>query len=118
VYETVSALIESLPKQAHDMYAGSLMESALIISAKLAGAMGSDSWLICMQNASIIRYHAEYLHTSTSGLKAFTKADKNYVKVLRITMEEFREEFKKWVAEFNALENDDYDDEWGLFNRN
>src|SRR5437868_13572700 len=75
IYEVVSAFNESLTGDAKEMYAGSLMESALIINGKLAGAMGSDNWLICMQNASLIRYHAEYLHTSTSGLKAFTNAD-------------------------------------------
>ena len=117
IYEVVSVFIESLSGDAKEMYAGTLMESALIINGKLAGAMGSDDWLICMQNASIIRYHAEYLHTATSGLTAFTNADKDYVKVLRTTMQEFRELFKEWVKTFSDFEREDYTDEWGLFLR-
>ncbi len=117
VYEIVSAFIESLSGDAREMYAGTLMESALIINGKLAGAMATNNWLICMQNASIIRYHAEYILTSTSGLTAFTNADKDYVKVLRTTMQEFRELFKEWVKSFDSLEKEDFEDEWGLFLR-
>ena len=32
-------------------------------------------------------------------------------------MEEFRMLFKQWIASLNALEDEDYKDEWGLFNR-
>jgi hypothetical protein len=117
IFEIVSAFIESLEGDTKEMYAGTLIESALMINGKLAGAIGSDNWLICMQNASLIRYHAEYIHTSTSGLKAFTNADKDYVKVLRTVMQEFRELFKEWVKTFNSFEKDDYEDEWGLFLR-
>ena len=117
IYEVVSAFIESLSGDAKEMYASTLMESALIINGKLAGAMSGDHWLLCMQNASIIRYHAEYLHTSTSGLKAFTDADADYIKVLRTTMQEFRELFKEWVKTFDSFEKEDYEDEWGLFLR-
>ncbi len=117
IYEVVSAFIESLEDDAKDMYGSTLMESALVINGKLAGAIGCDSWLICMQNASIVRYHAEYLHTATGGLTAFTNADKDYVKVLRTTMQEFRELFKEWVKTFSDFEKEDYTDEWGLFLR-
>jgi DNA replication initiation complex subunit (GINS family) len=117
IYEVVSAFIESLEDDAKEMYGSALMESALLINGKLAGAIGSDNWLICMQNASLIRYHAEYIHTSTSGLTAFTNADKDYVKVLRTTMQEFRELFIEWVKTFDSFGKDDYTDEWGLFLR-
>jgi hypothetical protein len=117
IYDVVSAFIESLDGDAKEMYASTLMESALIINGKIAGAMGSESWLVCMQNASLIRYHAEYIHTSTSGLKAFAEADENYVQVLRTTMQEFRELFKEWVKSFDSLDREDYTDEWGLFFR-
>jgi hypothetical protein len=70
-----------------------------------------------MQNASIIRYHAEYLLTQTSGMKAFADADEEYVQILRTAMLEFRELFKKWVKEFNRSERDEFEDDWGLFER-
>jgi hypothetical protein len=117
IYETVNALVESLPEEDKEFHQSILMESAMMLAPKLAGAMGSDSWLICMQNASIIRYHAEYLHTSTSGLRMFTKVEKDYVKILRTEMEEFRELFKEWVKTFDKLEQEEWTDEWGLFLR-
>lgn len=117
IYETVSALISSLPDDEQDIYSDILRESSMMLAPKLAGAMGSDSWLICMQNASIVRHHAEYLLTSTSGLPIFTSAQKDYVKVLRNEMQEFRTLFAEWVATFDQMEREDYEDEWGLFIR-
>lgn len=118
IFDTVTALSESLSEEDREFYESTLIESAMMLSPKIAGAMASESWLLSMQNAAIIRYHAEYLHTSTSGLKMFTKAPKEYVQVLRDDMEEFRELFKEWVKSFKNLENEDYRDEWGLFIRN
>jgi len=117
ILHTVKALCDSLEGDDSEMYSHSLRESSMIIPAKIAGAYGANNWLICMQNASLIRYHAEYLLTSTSGLKAMTKADKSYIKVMRTEMEEFREMFNQWVCTFETLEKDDYEDEWGLFIR-
>jgi hypothetical protein len=98
-----------------EMYEFHLNESAMIMTAKIGGAIGSGSWLISMQNAAIVRYHAEWLLTATSGLKHMTEADKYYVKVLRNEMEEFRDLFNEWVKEIHKMEKDDFEDEWGLF---
>jgi hypothetical protein len=117
VLKTTTALVESLSEKDKEFYASILIESAYMLAPKVAGAMGCESWVLCMQNASIIRYHAEYLLTSTSGLRIFTKAEKDYVQILRTEVEEFRELFKEWVKEFNNLEDEDYEDEWGLFIR-
>lgn len=117
IYNTVNALVESLSDDDKEFYQSILLESSMILAPKIAGAFGSESWLICMQNASIIRYHAEYLHNSTSGLRLFTKAQKEYVQLFRTDMEEFRELFKEWVKTFDKLEHEEYVDEWGLFLR-
>ena len=113
----VTAIVESLPEEGKEMYESTMMESAYILAPKLAGAMGSDSWLICMSNASIIRYHADYLLASTSGLKYFTNAEADYVALMRKEMHDFQVLFKEWVQEFNKLEREEYEDEWGLFIR-
>ncbi|MES2286047.1 MAG: hypothetical protein V4547_10195 [Bacteroidota bacterium] len=118
IIDTVTALVESLSEKDREFYESSMIESAMMLSPKIAGAMGSKSWLLSMQNAAIIRYHAAYLHTSTSGLKMFTNAQTEYVQLLRTEMEEFRELFKKWVKSFDQLENEEYTDDWGLFIRN
>jgi len=119
IIETVSALLESFPEEEmKKMYSSTMTESAFMLAPKLAGALGSNSWLICMQNASIIRYHAEYLLTSASGIQLFFEnADKNYVQVLRDDMLEFRDLFNKWMEEVRQLEEEEYMDEWGLFRR-
>ena len=117
VYKIVSALIENFPEEEKEMHAGILMESAMILAPKLAGAIGSDSWLISMQNAAIIRYHAQNLHTATSSMDMENESDQRYVQLLRTEMEEFRMLFKEWVKSLNALEDEDYSDEWGLFIR-
>jgi hypothetical protein len=117
ILDTVDAICESMVKKDNDVYSSILRESAMMIPPKIAGAFGSGSWLICMQNAAIIRYHAEYLLTATSGLKHFTKTDKKYIQVMRDDLLEFRDLFAKWVSTFDELEDDDFDDQWGLFNR-
>ncbi len=113
----VMAIVESLPEEGKDMYESTLLESAYILAPKLAGAIGSESWLICMSNAALIRYHGDYLLSSTSGLKYFTNAEKDYVALMRKEMLEFQQLFKEWVIEFNKLEREEYEDEWGLFLR-
>lgn len=115
VDEMVAALIESLPEQAGEMYGSILRESSMMLAPKLAGALGTDSWLLSMQNAAIIRYHAEYLKTSTSGLKMFDDVDVNYTQLLRKEMTEFQVLFKEWVRSLDKLDDEGYEDEWGLF---
>ena len=116
IAETARILGSTLDGDEKEMYEFHLNESAMIMAAKLGGAIGSSSWLLKMQNAAIIRSHAEWLLTATSGLKHMTKADKDYVKVLRTEMEEFKELFKAWAAEIHKMEKEEYDeDDWGLF---
>jgi hypothetical protein len=118
VYRTVKALLDSIPEgHLRRMHEGTMMESAMIIPAKIAGAIGSESWLICMQNGAIIREHAHYLLICTSGLKAEENVDQQYVQLLRDEMLRFRELFVEWVKEINNMEEEDYEDEWGLFIR-
>jgi hypothetical protein len=121
IMQTVDVILDTLEDEdEREMLGSTLKESAMIIPAKLAGALGSDNYLVCMQNASIIRFHAEYLRLSNHSLKEFTKADKKYIKAFRTEIEEFREMFKAWVKTFNDIpkEEDDFEDEWGLFLRN
>ena len=117
IFKIVHTISDTLDEEEREMHIGTLMESSIILAPKIAGAMSTDSWLLCMQNASIIRYHAQYLHTSTASLHDLSGVPKEYVKVLRNEMEEFRELFKEWVKSFKNLEHEDYTDEWGLFLR-
>jgi hypothetical protein len=116
IMETVNALNESIvDDRDRQMYEMTLTESSLMLAPKIAGAMGSGSRILSLQNASIIRYHAEFLLTSTSGLKSLDSVDKKYVQLLREDMIEFRRLFKIWVKEIKKMKKDDYEDEWGLY---
>ena len=118
IYRVVTALVESIKDETErEMFGSTILESCMIIPAKLAGAIGSDSWLLSMQNASIIRSHAEYILTATSGMKYESEVDQVYVQMLRDEMLKFRDLFVQWVKEINQMEHEEYTDEWGLFVR-
>ncbi len=116
VYEVVNAIVGSMSDEGRDRVGDLMMDSAMMIRAKLAGALGSKSWLICMQNGAIIRFHAEHLRLSNHSMREFTDTGKDYAQLLRREMETFRELFREWVIEFQAYE-DDFEDDWGLFTR-
>lgn len=90
-------------------------ESLIVIKVKLYSALRSDSYLVCMQNAAIIRSHAEYLLVSSYNLNSLQSFDKEHVSVFRQEMEEFRNLFNAWAKEIKAMGKEDFDDEWGLF---
>jgi hypothetical protein len=115
--DIVSAIVESIPEEGKEIYGNTLMESAMIIPAKIAGAMSSGSWLLSMQNAALIRHHAEYLLVSTNGLKIFTKTHADHIKLLREEMIRFRELFNDWAKEIHAMPEEEFVDDWGLFIR-
>jgi len=118
IYKIVQTMSDTMDENEREMHMSTLRESAMMLAPKFAGAMTSESWTLCMQNASIMRYHAQYLHTSTSMLHEMSDIPEEYVKVLRSEMEEFRDLFKEWIKTFKDLEDEGIEDEWGLFLRN
>ncbi|MBM6498359.1 hypothetical protein H9X54_003465 [Flavobacterium macrobrachii] len=92
-----------------------MLDDAMIISAKIAGAEGGNLYSIRMQNAAIIRDHAMHLYVQVGSLR-FHKSFKEveYVKLIRKEIDEFRLLFIEWVASFDT--NNHFWDEWGLFN--
>jgi hypothetical protein len=115
--ETLNALL-AYPENESDLvktHIEIIQESFYLIKAKLYSALRSDSYLVCMQNASIIRYHAEFLLVSSHSLDSLDSFDKEHVAVFRKEMEEFRTLFKAWVQEIKAMDKEDFEDEWGVF---
>lgn len=119
IYDIVHSLVESLPADdGREMLNEILLQDAMMLQPKIAGAMSGESWLLHMENAAIVRYHAQSLLTQTSGLKMFIPdADESYIKVLREEMIEFRRLFNLWVLSFANFEREEFEDEWGLFIR-
>jgi hypothetical protein len=92
-----------------------MLENAMIIPAKIAGAEGGDLYDRRMENAVIIRKAARELYVQAGSLRYEEGiTDLDYIDLLRNTIEEFRLLFIDWVASFD---NWNYiKDNWGLFN--
>ncbi len=95
-------------------YAAYIIENALIIPAKIAGAEGANLYDIRMENAAIIRTSAREILTSCSGMQLCGYQDNDYIELLRNEIEEFRVIFVDWVTNFDP--NNYMIDRWGLFN--
>ncbi len=114
VLNIVDALLDTCNKETSELYESTLRGSAMIIVAKLHSSLASDNYLLCMQNAAIIRDHGEYLRLSNHILSASGAFDEKYVAMFRQEMETFRLLFIDWAKEIHRMEND-LEDEWGLF---
>jgi len=114
ILNIVDYLLDSTDSETIDMYGGTLRESTMMLVVKLSSALRSDSYVICMQSASIIRDHAEYLRLSNHMLTDSEAFDEKYITMFREEMERFRELFKIWAKEIRDKENN-FEDEWGLF---
>ena len=114
ILNIVDYLLDSTDSETIAMYGGTLRESTMMLVVKLSSALRSDSYVICMQSAAIIRDHAEYLRLSNHMLIDSEAFDEKYITMFREEMEKFRELFKIWAKEIRDKEND-FEDEWGLF---
>jgi hypothetical protein len=91
-----------------------MLEDAMIIPAKIAGAEAMDDYILKMENATVIKIHARSLLTQTSSAKYLDLQDERYLQLLRDEIEAFRLLFKKWVGEFET-DTTKEGDGWGLF---
>ncbi len=91
-----------------------MLESAMIIPAKIAGAEAMDDYILKMENATVIKIHARSLLTQTSSAKYLDLQDERYLKLLRDEIEAFRLLFLQWVASFENGTTKEGDG-WGLF---
>jgi hypothetical protein len=85
-----------------------MMEDAMMLAPKIAGAEGGDLFSLRMECAVLIQYHAKQLLIQTNTLAYEKMADTKYVKLLREELEEFRKLFVAWVESFDNM-NDIYD---------
>jgi len=92
-----------------------MLENAMLIPVKIAGAEGGDLYDLRMENATIIRKAARELYVQAGSLRYEEGiTDKDYIELLRNTIEEFRLLFIDWVANFDMWNH--IKDSWGLFN--
>lgn len=93
---------------------GFMMENALIIPAKIAGAESAGLYDLKMENATLIRKAARELYVQAGSLKHFSDEKDDYAKLLRFAIDDFKILFVEWVKGFDVWEY--IIDDWGLFN--
>ena len=113
----VESLMLALPEE--DVFLvqskSSMMEDAILIPAKIAGAEAGDLYSIRMQNAAVVRYHALHLYAQMGSLRFHSKfKDLEYVTLIRQELDEFRTLFVEWIATFDQTNY--IWDEWEMFN--
>ena len=109
IYELTKALTDVIDEE-HEFAAMKemMMEDALMLAPKIAGAEGGDLYSLRMESAVIIQYHAKQLSIQVNTLAYEKMVDQKYLKLLREEIEEFRKLFVKWVDTFDNM-NDIYD---------
>lgn len=91
-----------------------MLQDAMIIPAKIAGAEAMDDYILKMENATIIKIHARSLLAQTSSAKYLALQDERYLKLLRDEIESFRLLFLDWIKTFENGTTKEGDG-WGLF---
>jgi hypothetical protein len=70
IFEITSEIVDSIDSEQDILrYIDFIMEDAMIINAKIAGAEGGDLYNLRMENAMIIKIHAKSLMTYSRALK-------------------------------------------------
>ncbi len=125
VLKLVEHIVDGIPKEESgartpyeyamfDHHSNNMMENALFIPVKIAGAEGAELYDHKMENATIIRKAAREIITDSRGLQIAGFKDVEYLELLRREIEEFRPYFAEWIKTFNS--SNYLIDRWGLFN--
>jgi hypothetical protein len=118
IFKITQGLIEIVPADNEFLQETTvrfMMENAMIIPAKIAGAEAVELYDLKMENATIIRKAARELYVQAGSLRyEETIPNKDYALVLRKEIDEFRLLFIDWVAGFDMWNY--IKDDWGLFN--
>lgn len=118
IFKITQGLVEIIPADnefLQETTARFMMENAMIIPAKIAGAQAVELYDLKMENAAIIRKAARELYVQAGSLRFEEDIlDKDYILLLRKEIDEFRLLFIDWVAGFDVWNY--IKDDWGLFN--
>lgn len=118
IYQITRGLVEIVPADNEFLQQTTvrfMMENAMLIPAKIAGAHSVELYDLKMENATLIRKAARELYVYARSL-AHEEAIENqdYIELLRNEIEEFRLLFIDWVENFDVWYY--IKDNWGLFN--
>lgn len=116
IFEVVDHICQLIPDE-DDMLGhvkGIMLEDAMLLTVKVAGATAGQLYDIKMEAATIIRKAANELMIQNHSLEMFGFEHVEYFQIVRDLLEEYRLLFIDWVAGFDPW--DYIIDRWGLFN--
>jgi len=116
IYEVVNQICQLIPEDDEMlMHVKSIMlEDAMLLTVKVAGATAGQLYDIKMESATIIRKAAQDLMIQNHSLEMFGFEYVEYFQIVRNLLEEYRLLFIDWVAKFDQWNY--IIDRWGLFN--
>jgi hypothetical protein len=116
IYEVVHHICELIPDDNEHLQhvKGIILEDAMLLIVKVAGATGGQLYDIKMECAAIIRKAARELMIQNHSLEMFGFEHVEYFQIVRNLLEEYRLLFIDWVSKFDPW--DYIIDRWGLFN--
>jgi hypothetical protein len=116
IFEVVNQICQLIPDDDSPLASIKqvLLEDAMMLTVKIAGASGGQLYDSKMEAATLIRKSAMNLMVQNHTLEMFGFEYTEYFQIVRNLLEEFRLLFIDWVAKFDRW---DYAiDRWGLFN--
>lgn len=116
IFDVVHQICELIPDDDEILnhVKGIMLEDAMLLTVKVAGATGGQLFDIKMEAATIIRKAARELMIQNHSLEMFDFEHVEYFQIVRDLLEEYRLLFIQWVADFDKW--DYIIDRWGLFN--
>ena len=118
ILKITMGLVEIVPKDNEYLQETTvrfMMENAMLLAPKIAGASAIDLYDLKMENATLVRKAARDLYVQAGSLRyEETIPDQDYIRLLRSEIEEFRLLFVDWVENFDQWNY--IKDDWGLFN--
>ncbi|MBN2807151.1 MAG: hypothetical protein JXR22_10885 [Prolixibacteraceae bacterium] len=116
IFEVVKQIGDLIPDDDDQLgfVKGIMLEDAMLLTVKIAGAEAVGFYDMKMEAAAIIRKAARELMVQNHSLEAFGFEYTDYYQLVRDLIEEYRLLFIDWVNSFDPW--DYMIDRWGLFN--
>lgn len=116
IFDVVNHICQLIPDEDEMLghVKGIMLEDAMLLTVKVAGATGGQLYDIKMEAATIIRKSARELMIQNHSLEMFGFEHVEYFEIVRNLLEEYRLLFIDWVSKFDPW--DYMIDRWGLFN--
>jgi hypothetical protein len=116
IYEVVDQICQLIPDDDEQLghVKGIMLEDAMMLTVKVAGAEAGQLYDIKMESATLIRKAACNLMIQNHSLEMFGFEHVEYFRIVRNLLEEYRLLFIEWVSNFDPW--DYIIDRWGLFN--